>query len=215
MAEEPDESPEQGGKTEAQRLPKVVFPFEVRYPFAHIGRLFGVQPERARLELEGERLTAVFGPWRVETSIDNIESAEATGPYGLLKVVGPAHLSLSDGGLTFATNTESGLCLKFREPVRGLLPMSLVRHGSLTVTVAHPDEVRATLNRAVRSWHETSDRDSAIEAIEQTERDAIEGSTTAELRKRADALGISNTSALSHAELVEAMEAGAEPDGPR
>jgi hypothetical protein len=62
-----------------------------------------------------------------------------TGPYSLIKTIGPAHLSFADRGLTFATNSERGLCIRFATPVRGLDPLGLVRHPAVTVTVADCD----------------------------------------------------------------------------
>jgi hypothetical protein len=72
----------------------------------------------------------------VRTQLGNIASAELTGPYGFLKTVGPAHLSLSDRGLTFASNRRQGVCVRFREPVAGMEPTGRIRHPGLTVTVA-------------------------------------------------------------------------------
>jgi hypothetical protein len=196
----------------AANEPVVVFPFATRYPFAHVGRFFGVQPERARLELRGDRLTAVFGPWRVETSVHNIDELEVTGPYAPLKVIGPAHVSLADGGLTFATNADEGLCISFREAVPGLLPVPLVRHSSLTVTVAEPAEVKEVLERTIRAMEQAPSREAATKRLVQSEQDAIEGMSAAELRDRAAALGIENANKLSHDELVEAMESGADQE---
>jgi hypothetical protein len=195
-----------------ERSPTLVFPFEVDYPLAHVGRLFGVQPERARLELTRDELSAIFGMWRVDTPLSNIEQMEVSGPYNLVKVIGPARLSLADGGLTFATNPSRGLCLVFREPVAGLLPLPWVRHGSLTVTVAEPERVKETLEKHLRALRQAPDEESAREAVEQAEQDAIQGSTTSELRKRAAAMGIPDTAEMSHAELVQAMDATESPD---
>jgi hypothetical protein len=192
--------------------PVVVFPFAVSYPFAHLGRLWAVQPERARLELRADDVTAHFGPWRVDTTLDNIRSLEVTGPYAPWKVIGPAHLSLADGGLTFATNADEGLCICFHEAVTGLSPFSVPRHGSLTVTVENPNEVKGVIERTIRAVEQAPSRAAAAERLVQSEQDAIEGMSAAELRDRAAALGIENANKLSHDELVEAMETSAEPE---
>jgi hypothetical protein len=186
--------------------PVVVFPFAVRYPLAHVSRLFAVRPEQARLELQGEHFRALFGPWRVDTILDNVESLEVTGPYAPWKVLGPAHLSFADGGLTFATNADEGLCICFRDAVSGLLPVPWVRHGSLTVTVEDPQGVKGVIERSLRAIEQAPSRAAAAERLVQTEHDAIEAKSTAELRDRAAALGISNVNKLSHQELVDAME---------
>jgi hypothetical protein len=92
-------------------------------------------------------LVAHFGPWRVETSLVNVAYATSTGPYHPVKTIGPPHLSLSDRGLTFATNDREGLCIQFHVPVRGIDPLGLIRHPALTVTVDDVSGLRAALAR--------------------------------------------------------------------
>jgi hypothetical protein len=75
----------------------------------------------------------------VETALDNVVDVSVTGPYRFVKTAGPAHLSLADRGLTFATNGDRGVCLTMREPIRGIDPFGLLRHPNLTVTVADCD----------------------------------------------------------------------------
>jgi hypothetical protein len=96
---------------------------------------FGVTPGNALVEVADGRLLARFGRWTVETPLENVVATEVTGPYGIFKTAGPAHLSLVDKGLTFATNGDRGLCIKFAEPVAGLEPTGKLRHPGLTVTV--------------------------------------------------------------------------------
>jgi hypothetical protein len=64
-----------------------------------------------------------------------------TGPYKLWRVAGGPHLSLKDRGVTFATNRRSGACIRFAEPVTGLLPWGLLRHPAATVTVGNPQDL--------------------------------------------------------------------------
>ena len=99
-----------------------------------LARLFGIKPEKAFVEIDGS-LMARFGPWQVATTAENLAGATITGPYRTAKVAGPAHLSLADRGLTFASNTDRGVCIRFRRPVRGIDPLGIVRHPALTVTV--------------------------------------------------------------------------------
>jgi hypothetical protein len=113
---------------------------------------FGVAPSSAHVEVttaaDGERvLTARFGPWCVTTPVDNVAGTETSGPYSLVKTAGPAHVSLKDFGLTFATNGSEGLCIRFRRSVPGVAPTGLLRHPGLTVTV---DDVQG-LARALSS----------------------------------------------------------------
>ncbi|ETK36643.1 hypothetical protein [Microbispora sp. ATCC PTA-5024] len=114
---------------------RFLFDFDPRY--SPVLTVLGVTPATAGVLVGRDTLRVRFGPWVVETSLDNVVGAETTGPYTPWKAIG-AHVSLADRGLTFATNTRSGLCVRFREPVRGGDPFGLLRHPGLTVTVADP-----------------------------------------------------------------------------
>jgi len=94
------------------------------------------------------RFRARFGRWTVDTPVDNVVGTQASGPYGRLRTIGPAHLSLADKGLTFASNRRRGLCIEFREPVAGLEPTGRLRHPGLTVTVADVDGLARALDPA-------------------------------------------------------------------
>jgi hypothetical protein len=63
------------------------------------------------------------------------------------KVLGPPHLSFRDRGLTFATNQERGVCVRFHEPVAGIDPRGWIRHPGLTVTVEDPEALIAAIER--------------------------------------------------------------------
>jgi hypothetical protein len=60
---------------------------------------------------------------------------EITGPYSAVMTIGAPHLSLADRGLTFASNADRGVCIRFAEPVRGIEALGIIRHPALTVTV--------------------------------------------------------------------------------
>ena len=111
--------------------------------------LFGVFPSTARVEVDDLHLRVRFGPWRLLTPVANIESAEVTGPYSWWKVAGPPHLSFADRGVTFATSTTGGVCLRFRTPVGAMLPGGLLKHPGATLTVADPEELVAALPASV------------------------------------------------------------------
>jgi hypothetical protein len=110
------------------------FRFDARYRL--LARLFGISDRRSMVSVTDQQLTARFGPWMVRTPLSNVSDVSVTGPYRFLKTAGPAHLSFTDHGLTFATNGDRGVCLEFREPVTGLDPLGLLHHPNLTVTVA-------------------------------------------------------------------------------
>ncbi|MDP8936738.1 MAG: hypothetical protein M3O23_03235 [Actinomycetota bacterium] len=126
----------------------------MRFPFAFstghraVGLLFGVTPATAWVDVADE-LRVRFGPWRLVTPLANVAGTEVTGPYSLLKTIGPAHLSLADRGLTFSTNDRTGVCIRFGEPVAGIEPTGRLRHPALTVTVADVDGLAAALDGAV------------------------------------------------------------------
>src|SRR5690242_5146896 len=94
--------------------------FDTAYRVAALA--FGVSPRSSGVSVGGGRLDVRFGPWRVTTPLTNIAGVQITGPYSFVKTAGPAHLSFTDRGLTFATNGRRGVCISFREPVPGLEP---------------------------------------------------------------------------------------------
>lgn len=109
-------------------------------------QLAGVTRRNSAVLVDDEWFTARFGPWTVRTPRANVVSASTGGPYQWWKAVG-VRMSLSDKGLTFGSSTRSGVCVVFREPVRGFDPWGVIRHPGLTVTVARPDDLVADLSR--------------------------------------------------------------------
>src|SRR4051794_292703 len=81
---------------------------------------FAVTPGLAVVQVHDDELTVRFGAWSLRTEIANVVSCEETSGYSLLRTAGPAHLSLADHGVTFATNGDRGMCMKFAEPVRAI-----------------------------------------------------------------------------------------------
>jgi len=102
--------------------------------------VLGIGPGTSWVRVGGGLLDVRFGPWHVRTPLTNVVSAEPGGPFALIKALGP-RLSLADRGLTFGSHTSGGVCIRFAEPVTGLLPFGLVRHPGLTVTVTAPGQL--------------------------------------------------------------------------
>lgn len=124
------------------------FAFDDR--FRPLLALSGVVPATAFVSLEAEGdLVARFGPWTCRTPLTNVAEVSVTGPYRWWRAIG-ARLSFSDGGATFGSTAAGGVCLRFREPVRALEPLGVLRHPGLTLTVAEPGRfagrVRARAN---------------------------------------------------------------------
>jgi hypothetical protein len=120
------------------------FAFDPRFrvPLA----LAGVTPGHAHVTVTPTRLLARFGPWSVDTPLDNVAGVCLTGPYRWFKAIGPRG-SLADRGATFGSTTAGGVCIRFHDPVPGLEPLGLVRHPGLTVTVDDPERLAALLRR--------------------------------------------------------------------
>ncbi|MDT7799663.1 MAG: hypothetical protein QOI78_3096 [Actinomycetota bacterium] len=100
------------------------------------------------LDLDAAGLRVRLGPWLVSTPLANLADVEVSGPFHPLRALG-IRLSPADRGLTFGTNSASGVCLRFREPVPGIEPAGVLRHPSLTATVAQPDLVAEAIARAI------------------------------------------------------------------
>src|SRR3954454_2672888 len=78
---------------------------------------FAITPGTAAVRVQDGELSVRFGPWRLRTAVSNVAGCEETSGYSLVKTAGPAHLSFADQGVTFATNGDRGLCIRFAEPV--------------------------------------------------------------------------------------------------
>ncbi|QWF86044.1 hypothetical protein [Amycolatopsis sp. CA-230715] len=124
------------------------FVFDPRYQ--RLLAAFGVRPSTSVVHATTDGFHARFGPWCVTTPLRNIRDAAVAGPFSPLKALGP-RLSLVDRGLTFGSSTLLGVCVTFHEPVRGIDPLGLVKHPSLTVTAAEPQVLCRALRSVARS----------------------------------------------------------------
>lgn len=122
------------------------FRFEFAPSYRPAAALFGVKPSNASVTVTAAHLVARFGRWTLRTPLSNIARAEFTGPFAYPKTAGPAHLSFSDRGLTFATTGRQGLLIEFVEPVPGIEPFGVLRHPNLTVTVEDREGLAAALD---------------------------------------------------------------------
>ena len=98
------------------------FAFRFHPLYRALGAPFGVMPATSLVEVLDDHLVVRFGPWYLRTPVANVVGCERSGPYSVTKTAGPARLSLADRGLTFATNPDAGLCIRFAEPVAAIDP---------------------------------------------------------------------------------------------
>ncbi len=123
------------------------FPFHFQRSYRAAARVFGVTPRNAGIAVTDTELRVRFGLWRVATPLANIAKVSITGPYAFVKTAGPARLTLSDRGLTFATNAERGVFVEFHEPIAGIEPTGRLQHPNLTLTAADCDALARALER--------------------------------------------------------------------
>ena len=122
-----------------------------RFAFGYAGavgiaaRVVTARPTHPYVEVSDDTLTVRFGPWTLTTPRSNVAEISESGPYAPWKVIGPPRLSMADRGITFATNCNRGVCVRFFEPVTGIEPTGRILHPGMTVTVADPDGLVAAL----------------------------------------------------------------------
>ena len=88
--------------------------------------------------MDDAELRVRFGPWSLRTPRSNVAATEQTGDFAFVKTAGPPHLSFTDRGVTFATNGDRAVCVRFRELVKGIDPTGRIRHPGATLTVVDP-----------------------------------------------------------------------------
>ncbi len=125
-------------------MERFAFEFEERYRW--MLALIGVKPSNAEVTIDNEELTARFGMWKLRTPLANVTGFEISGHYRWWKAIG-ARGSFKDRGVTFGTTTTRGLCVKFAEPVRALVPGDLMPHPGMTVTVTDIEGLADALRR--------------------------------------------------------------------
>ena len=107
--------------------------------------LFGITPWTAWVELDERTLHVRYGPWSLTTPVTNIADVTRTGGFSFVKTAGPPHLSFTDRGVSFTSNGDRALCLRFHEPVPAIDPTATITHPGATLSVADPEALAATL----------------------------------------------------------------------
>jgi hypothetical protein len=111
-------------------------------------RIAGIRTETAWVSVADATLFVHFGRFRLSTGLENILDVQLTGPYSWLKTIG-VHISLADKGVTFGTNSQAGVCVRFRKPVAAVLRRTGLRHPGMTVTVADPAALKSALEARI------------------------------------------------------------------
>jgi len=111
------------------------FAFDDR--FRLLLRGIGVSENTALVTVSDDEVRARFGPWKLTTPLANVTGTQRSGDYRWYKAIG-VRSSFSDRGVTFGTNTASGVCVTFAEPVAAMMG-DLLKHPAMTVTVEDPD----------------------------------------------------------------------------
>ena len=117
------------------------FAFDERYRKALLA--LGMTPSNTWVRVDDEHFTAHCSVFTLRTPRTNIAGAQRTGPHRPIRALG-IRTSLSDRGLTFGTNAERMVCIRFVEPVR-TSPFDLVSHPGLSVSVADIDGLLTAL----------------------------------------------------------------------
>jgi hypothetical protein len=134
------------GRGDGSPEPVQAFDFAFAPSYALAGRAFGVTPATTTVEVGPRWLYVRYGPWRLVTPRSNIASTEVTGGFRWIRTAGPAHLSLSDRGVSFTSNGDRALCVTFREPVPAIDPTGAVRHPNATLSAADPEQLAEALS---------------------------------------------------------------------
>ncbi|GAA1230093.1 hypothetical protein [Oryzihumus leptocrescens] len=121
------------------------FGFDFDPRFRLVLAAVGATPTTSHVTVAPDRVLACLGPWSVSVHPHDVRDVSVTGPYHWYRGIG-IRLSLADRGLTFGTTYARGVCLDLHAPVRGPLP--LLRHPNLTLTVAEPERLAASVRRA-------------------------------------------------------------------
>jgi hypothetical protein len=130
---------------EEARVSSQRFDFAFDRRFAPVLALLGVRPSTSVVVLDDDGFHARFGPFRLDTSWDNVTDVQVTRGYRWFKAIGPRG-SLADRGATFGTNAEAGTCVCFETPLPALAGRLLL-HPALTVTVADPEALASAIRQ--------------------------------------------------------------------
>jgi len=121
------------------------FAFDPR--FRPLLAMLGIRPGNSEVVVDDERFLARFGRWEARTSLTNLAEVSIARDYRWYRAIGP-RASVADRGVSFGSNAQAGVCVRFHTPIPVLFGQR-VRHPGLTVTVADPEALAAELERRI------------------------------------------------------------------
>ncbi len=115
------------------------FPFAFDLKFQAALLPVAATPLTAKVTIEDDgSLRCRFGVVKLETTVANVKATELSGPYKFYKAIG-IRLSGKDRGVTFGSNTDRGVCVKFHEAVPTSPPFGTMTHTAITLTLEDPE----------------------------------------------------------------------------
>ena len=99
-----------------RRMSSIRFPIRVGRRSWPVLMLFGVRPDNARVDLDGN-LDVRFGWYRFTTPVANLASWQSKGPFLWITAIG-VRRSIRHGDVTFGGSPHGGVRIDFREPVK-------------------------------------------------------------------------------------------------
>jgi hypothetical protein len=118
------------------------FPYELDRRWTPMFVLLGLDRDDGVYVGDDGSLRATFGRVRIDTTLDNVDHTQVTGPHRWYTAVG-LRLSFADDGITFGTNHHRGLCIEFVERIPRVIGFK--PHSALWVSVADPDGLAAAI----------------------------------------------------------------------
>ena len=118
------------------------FPYRLDDRWSPMFKVMGVAADDGVTLHDDGRLVATFGRKRVETTLDNVDHTEISGPHRWYTAVG-LRLSFADDGLTMGTNHQRGLCIGFVQRIPKVIGFR--DHSALWVSVADPEGLAEAL----------------------------------------------------------------------
>ena len=99
-----------------RRMSSIRFPIRVGRRSWPVLMLFGVRPDNAWVDLDGD-LDIRFGWYRFTTPVANLATWQIEGPFLWITAIG-VRRSIRHGDVTFGGSPHGGVRIDFREPVK-------------------------------------------------------------------------------------------------